>query len=803
MITVRQRAGGSRGLALAMAAGCFTGSAVAQVQEIIVTAQKRSENIQEVPIAIQAMTGDQLQEMGLKRSDEIMGQFANVSTAGQSETNRNYFVRGVGTSDFHLNSVGAVGLYVDEVSITSPYGGSFALYDMERVEVLRGPQVALFGRNTTGGAINYVTRRPVIGEDVNGYLTATYGRYDQMDFEAAVGTPIGERVAIRAAGSWNQRDGLFDNLTTGEDQGKRDRTAGRFQALWEVNEDLTLLGNIHGGVNRGEGRPYKAVGTLDPTTPFVPNPAFPATPGAVPFVSNLCSAPATQVNVHDEPNCVNTGGFRHLSGDWNEVFGAFPHREDLDLWGTSLRADWTFGQITLTSITAYDSTEVVRTEDTDGSPNHLFEFTQENDLDQWSQELRLASGSEQVLRWITGFYWFFEESDYSTVVRRVPGNQNGINRGDLPTSFSILPNTRVNQDTEVFSLYAQFDYDLQDDLTATVGVRWSREEKDGWNRPSLRCGSALGGPPFCAGAPSFPQNATIGFDEIDAARSFPFGVPVPLPVTALELRERETGLRFALDWQALDNVLAYASVSRGFKSGGFSLAALQAINGLAGQSVNAEVLWAYELGLKTSWFDDTVLANVSGFRYDWTDLQAFEPFVVGGVTVPQLVNVPESRIYGVDMEGTWAPGDGWTVQGAIGILDTEIENPGAIATVARGNELSNAPDLTFTGSVRKEWQVGPGRLALQTNARHQSDVFYSVTNRPQLSEESIWLVGARGSYRFGPEQQYDLTVWGENLTDEEYCLNTIDLTGQTAEAYNCMPSDGVPTYGITATVRFE
>jgi iron complex outermembrane receptor protein len=759
------------------------------VEEIIVTAQKRAESVQDVPISIQALTGDDLNQYGVKRADDILGLFANVGSVTQAETNRNFFIRGVGTNDFHLNSVGAVGIYLDEVSITSPYGSTFSLFDMERVEVMRGPQNTLFGRNTTGGAVNYISRKPRADEGLNGYASAGYGRYDQLDLEGAVGVALGDNAAARIAVSSNQRDGTFDNLTLDKAAGERDRQAWRAQLAWDATADLSLLLNFHGGVSNGEGRPWKNVGFLDPLAPYVLD------PGTGAFVPNPCSVPVDDLLVENNVNCADSSGFVHQYEEWEDVFNGLPLVEKLDLWGGFVRADWQWGTLTLTSVTSYDSTKMRRSEDSDSAPNTEFQFYQQNELDQYSEEFRVTSGSDQKLRWIAGAYYFFEESKYSTAVRRIPPGAQPFLVG-APGTFTILPNTRVEQDNELFSVYWQAEYDLEPDLKATVGLRWTSEEKSGYNRTSVRCAGGAGGPPFC---PLIDPGAQIGFDELEAAP-----VLFELPVERLFTEENIWGSRFALDWTPTDDLLLYGSISRGFKSGGFSIAALQALNGLASQPVDPEILWAYEIGGKSTWLDGSLQVNAAVFYYDWTDLQSFEPFLdpAIGVAIPQLVNVPKSSLLGGEIETVWVPAEGWMVQAGVGLLDSEIDDPGFVIGAAKGNDLPMSPELTFTGLARKEFQIGPGILALQANWRYQDDVTFSLGNARNLSQDGYWNLNARGSYIFGPQQQYEIAIWGENLTDSEYCTTVTSLAGL-SESNLCAPNDGQVMYGISALVRFE
>jgi iron complex outermembrane receptor protein len=757
-----------------------------EIEEIVVTAQKRTEAIQDVPISIQALTARDLEQYGINRAEEILDLFANLSSIKVSDTNHNFFIRGVGTSDFHLNTVGAVGVYLDEVSINSPFGTTFSLFDMERVEVMRGPQNTLYGRNTTGGAVNYISRKPDPTKGLNGHMEATYGRYDQIDLEGAMGIPLGDRAAARVSLISNTRDGTFNNLTLGTDVGTRERLAGRGQVIWDPTDNMSILLNAHGGVNRSDGRPWKVVGRLDPDEPWV----FDTTAGV--FVQNLCSVPQDQLLPKNQPNCADQSGFVHQFDDWQDVFGGQRHREEFDQWGVFARIDWQFPLLTLTSITSYDYTYVRRNHDFDSSPNLIFLFNQEGDAHDYSQEFRLASEAAQKFRWIAGFYYFFEDADYITAVRRSPPGRQPFLVG-VPGTFTVIPNTNVQQDNELFSIYGQAEYDLLPELTATVGLRWTTEEKSGFNDASVRCGGGTGGPPFC---PLIPQNTHMGFDEIEAAP-----VLVDIPVARLQTDENIWGGRFALDWGATEDLLLYASISRGFKSGGFSIAAQQALIGLAALPVEPEILWAYEAGFKSNWLNNRLQFNAAGFYYDWTDLQSFQVVadIATGAHFPQLVNVPEASLIGAEFEVSWLPAEGWYVQGGLGVLDSSIDDSGSIVGVAKGHKLPSSPDLTFNGRVRREFHVGPGKLALQTNFRYQDDITYDLANARNRSQESYWILNARATYTFGRNDRYQIAFWGENLTDTEFCTGA----GSIDDAIGCLPSDGFVGYGVTASIRFE
>lgn len=752
-----------------------TQAAADVIEEVVVTAQKRAESLQDVPIAINAMTGDELDRLGVATAEGILKLVPNAGTIAQGGAKQNFFIRGVGTNDFHLNVVGAVGVFLDDVSLNSPFSVTFNTFDMERVEVLRGPQNTLFGRNTTGGAVNYISRKPSVEEGVNGYLRGGFGSHDQLDVEGAVGFPLGDKAALRFAAVSNTRDGPFNNITLGEDVGERDRQAARAQLLMLPSDTVELRLNLSAGSGGGDPVPFKDVGILDPNDLTMP-----------------CAVPADDIIPQNNPNCADSSGFVHQSGDWEDVFGGLKHREELDVSGASLNVLWDAGPFTLTSVTAFDSLEIEYHEDSDGAPTVIFQFYQDGDYDQFSQELRLTSPDQAGLRWIAGLYYFSEEADYSTVVRRTPAPLAPSG----PDMFNIVPNTVVNQDNEAVSLFGQLDFDLRDDLTLTAGYRWTNETKEGTNAASVRCVGPNGGPPFC---PSLPDDAHLGGDLIPTLPAL-----LELPIEMLDGDWTEWGARLALDYQISEEAILYGSISRGFKGGGFSIAALQALQGLAARDVEPEILWAYEIGVKSDWLDGAVRLNAAAFFYDWEDLQSFQPLIVPGTgeAVPQLLNVPKSELIGTEVELTFVPGEGWYVQTGLGLLASEITDAGLIAGVDAGNDLPNTPQLTFNGLVRKEIEMQTGLLALQTDFRYRDDVTYDLANARNLSQEGFWNLNARVSYAFGSNEQYDISLWGENLTEEEYCTTQTSLAGL-SESNLCLPSLSEATFGLSGTVQFD
>ncbi len=763
------------GIAGALSLLQFAGPVHAQLEEIVVTAQKRSESLQDVPIAISAFSGDELQQLGVQNAADVLKLIPNAGTAPPGGSKQNFFIRGVGTADFHLNVVGAVGSFLDDVALNSPFAISFSSFDMERAEVLRGPQNTLFGRNTTGGAVNFISNKPRPEDGTNGYLRGNVGRYGQFDVEGAIGFALGDSAAIRIAGVSNTRDGVFDSQTLGQEVGDTDRQAARVQLAWMPNDNLDVNLRAYYGQSDSNQIPFKNVGFLDPNNILAP-----------------CSVPVDDLIPQNNPNCADSSGFVHQYDEWEDTFNGLRHTEDIESNGFSMRLDWRADAFTVTSVTAFDFLEVQYQEDSDGAPTTIFQFYQEGDYDQWSQEIRVASADDASLRWIGGFYYFFEDAEYSTAVRRTPAPLAPSG----PDRFNIVPNTQVQQDNEAISVFGQLDFDLTDAMTLTAGLRWTNETKKGTNAPSVRCVGTIGGPPFC---PSFPEDGFVGADVVA-------GLPtlfVP-PEETLDGDWDEWGARLALDYRMSDTTMLYGSISRGFKGGGFSVAALQALTGNAALDVDPETLLAYEVGFKSDWMDQTVRLNVAAFYYDWEDLQSFQVLVDPntGEGIPQLTNVPEASLLGGEIELTMAPGNGWYLQAGLGLLDSEIDDPGNIAGVSAGNVIPNNPDFTFTGLIRKDITVGSGNLALQSNVRYRDDVTYDLANAANLSQEGYWNVNARATYTFGANEQFEVNVWGENLTGEEYCNGFTSLAGL-SESNLCLPNLSEPTFGVGAAIRFD
>ncbi len=442
------------------------------LEEIIVTAQRRSENIQDVPISITAISGDLIEQVGIESPVELFAQVPNVTS--QLPTSGTGFpifnIRGVTLLDFTDTNEASVAMYVDDVYLGSPAIQNGQLFDISRVEILRGPQGTLYGKNATGGVVNFISRRPT--EELEGYIRAQYASYDDITVEGAVSGSLTDNVRARLSLFGNERDSWQDNeAINGSDFGDIDENnAVRLTVEIDVTEDLLITGNLHYGNAEGDVDQRAFFGAADPNNGL------------------RCSDRAILAS-----QCVNPIGFQdpdpdpeHVSTDLDE--SPFEN-ENMGGW---LRFDWDVSDMTFTSITSYDEVDKVHMLDVDQSPWELLDLVFAIDHEQWSQEFRLAGDSES-LSWVVGAY-YYEDERFAT--NTLP------NRG----GFGV----HVDQEVESSAVFGQGTMALSDALNVTVGVRYTRDDRVLNNLTAV-----LGGEPGTdAGDPQYTVE-----DDIDSSKT--------------------------------------------------------------------------------------------------------------------------------------------------------------------------------------------------------------------------------------------------------------------------------------------
>lgn len=783
---------GTPGVALAQT------DASGALEDVIVTAQKRSQSVQDIPISISAVNAEEIARLGIKTPKDLESAVPNMRWVATDGTNvSNVFIRGVGDISFHVNQVGAVGLYMDEVSLNSPILSSFGLFDLDRVEVLRGPQNTLFGRNTTGGAIQFVTRKPTT-DAWSGYGSVTGGNIGRNDIEGAVNIPIGERVALRLSAARFAQGDYLDNVFLNTREGAYQRSAGRAQLLWKVTDDLDALVSANMGTFRGDVGRYKQIGLGTPGSP------------------GNTDCPFLKTNANPGNGCVDQTGFSD-TGDFRQISansgGLFQTNAD----GGTLRLDWRLPAATVTWLTGFEHADSKRSEDTDAGPSYIFNLDQHTNTDQWSQEIRATSKDEASIRWLAGAYYFNEAAHWDTIVRRANQALTNVTVPGLTVPetgvTSFIPFTLTHQKNEVYSAYGQLDFKVADKTRLSAGLRYTSEKKSGVVEDGIATDTApLYSPAQFLGASEI-DTLLAGGTQVPAGSALRPACPKPLPFTEcyaytpFSISNNTVGGRVALDQRFTDAVLGYVSFSRGFKAGSVSIAPLDYV-ARGGSIVTPEYLSTLELGIKSQAFANTLRVNAALFYNRWTDEQLFLPLATPGTGVnPVYVNVPRTESYGADLEIQWVPARDWLVTSAIGLLHSEVKEIGAALAAVNGATVGSvllaSPKLTWNGLIRKEWELGGGRASLQGNWAYTGSQHFDLVNSPDQIEPGYWVFNANAGYRFGDKQQYEVSLFGKNLTRTQYCVDRGSLAGVPfSDSANCAVNVAVRQYGVSVTAAF-
>jgi iron complex outermembrane recepter protein len=702
--------------------------------EIVVTAQKREENAQDVGISITAFSGEQLQSLGYTNAQEVTALAAGVATLQPNgEANYAIGIRGVTNNDFTSNVESPVAIYVDETYISQMSGAGFLLFDVERVEILRGPQGTLFGRNATGGLVHYITVKPTT-EDVNGYGSVTYGSFNRVKAQGAVNVPFSDAVSARLSLATHQGGGYVENrLDPDNDLNNANETAGRLQLRFQPNDDFDLL--LNGRFGRQDIRTgfFEYASAIFPTgdyTPGVPNP--------------------------------DLGGYVDLDGDVYAGDYDFTGGNETKTWGATGRFDWNLGGATLTSISDYQSVKRDYIEDSDASPANYFNFFLTTDAQQFSQEVRLA-GEVEKLNWVLGFYYLDIDINDS----------NGAKATDLfealfgPVAVAGFNGVRnpYSLDTKSWSLFGQFDYALTNSLTFVGGMRYINEEKDyAYNNfVSL-----------------FPEDVTSGLD--------PDIIDVADAVTPYASGRKDTNFaaRVQLNWTPSDGVLAYASWNRGVKSGGFNAPLLPTPIFVTDEFLNysPERLDAFEIGTKIDFAGGKARLNASGYYYDYQNCQAFS---ILGLDTFTLNADCVTKGFEVELQGS--PATGLDYHFGVGFVDAKVRDIpgvtidavtplGTLPALIPGGEQRpvQTPKWNLNGLLRYEFPIGHGNIALQADGAYRSEHFFALTNF-NASRENGYFVGNLSATWIAPNENWSVRAFAQNITGEEYLVQTFDLSG--------------------------
>ncbi|GAB5349897.1 TonB-dependent receptor [Alteriqipengyuania sp. 357] len=703
---------------------------------IVVTAQRREQDIQDVPISVTAIGGDELTEVGIRDPRDLTILVPGLSVqAGTSSTTTSLFLRGVGIGDFNSNTTGAVGVYVDDVFLGANAGKLFNVFDSEGIEVLKGPQGTLYGRNTTAGAIRFSSRKPT--DEFSANAAISYGRFNEVQAEAGVGGPIiGDVLKARVAGTYLRRDGWLLNRVTGNKLNALDMWAGRAIVDFTPSPDVLVRAIVHGGQNRGDARQFQHRGSgID----LEGNPIV------------VDGVPLDGLGYADTDGDIDAGDY-NIEG-----------QERVDVFGASLTGKIDIGDVTLTSISAYEQVRRNTLEDTDASPNDVLTATYIDRPEQYSQEVRLQSNDSGPVNWILGGFYFHDKlvTDSSFDILRVLRDPDDL-LGTLDPVNSIgnyaYPYT---QKTESWAAFAQADVELTDRLTLTGGLRYSVDSID------------------------FDYEAF--FDDV-----------VVVPVLDFEGSEtfRDLSWRAALSFKASDDVMIYASSSKGYNSGGFAGGSSSDPAQL--QPFDSETLYAYEAGFKSDLLGRKLRFNAAAFYYDYRDLQVFVFDTSGVLPVQRKLNAGNAEIYGLEVELRAQPSRYFNAFVNASFLHAEYKDFIALAAEDySGNDLVNAPDFSIsTGFSVTQPLAGGSALQLRADGSFQSETFLTPDNARANRVEPYGTANVRFSW-LSADEKLELALWGKNVTGTRYITYISPVVTMDQINYND-PS----TYGVQAVLKF-
>ena len=724
------------------------------LEEIVVTAQRREQRAQDVPIATSAFSGEQLAKLGVSEARDIAAYTPGLQWKGAYQyAAPTIFLRGIGDNTFQANNVSAVGLYFDDVYVSSGTGLNQMALDLDRVEVLKGPQGTLYGRNTTGGAVNFISRKPVVGDPLGARGSVTVGDYGAWSAELAAEIPLGEHAAARVSGGYEADDGPFKLTEIGGHGRDIDARAARAMLAIKPNEDLDVLLNVHGSRSAADAI-MKFAGAVDPET----------------------FGPCAHVKIGGD--CTDYAGFRG-SANYLEDSAGTPSRErKVDTSGAGARLDWDAGQFVLTAITAYEENNRTHREDLDHAPTDWIQNEWLTNAHQFSQEIRVRSAdASSRLRWIAGAYYGQEGlgSFQSFTLRGFgPGALTGVG-----TTLEGVAQD-FSQDLESTALFGEVYYDLSERWTLTLGLRQTWEKKD-----------------ISLDAWIFDADGTS--PTVPALKSYTLAnMLVPTVMQRDNPDWSDFSGRAVIEFHPSKDVLVYGSLSRGFKAGGFNGGAL--LDQAEATVVNPEYLTAWELGVKSELLDGRMRLNGAAFYYDFTDQQVFVLESSGASLVQTLSNAGKSSVRGAEVDWQFLPTEPLLVSLGAAWLDAEFDKFVQGSVDYAGNKLPAAPDLSVTGLVRYTWALpGHGTIALQGDASYTGDQFFEATNNPVLSQSSRTICNARLEYAT-EGGRYRVALWGRNLTDERYLVDGFD--NGAFGWYSFVPGNPL-TWGVTVSMDVE
>ncbi len=682
------------------------------LEEIIVTATRRETGMQDIPMSINAFSGERIKEGGVQNLVDLQQMAAGVHVAKIIGTTR-VAIRGIGSN---LDSAGAesgAAVYRDGVYLAQRTDLGMGFFDVERIEVLRGPQGTLYGRNATGGAISIISGRPTSEFEAGGELT--YGNYDLFRTEGYVSGPLlGDKVLARFAFGTGDNDGYTPNIYDGRTYNNEDYAGARASFTFLPTDRLTI--DVKADAARDDGVTLLTVARGRANLPI---------------------------------------GFEELGGilpEGRAINQNSTNASDKEAWGLSGQIEQAFDTATLRSVTAYRKVTTSSAFDLDGGDADILATINTAGFRQFSQEITLASTGDSDLNWLLGGYYF-------------NGRETGTSEVPIPVLGFTIFGEIAGIKTDAYSGFAEINYMAVENLTLTVGGRFSYEKK------------------------SIDQSSSTAGSE------------------TLEDSWNNFSPSASLHYDISDDISAYTTFSKGFKAGGFNAAVFQ------GRAYEPEKVTNYEFGLKTSLLDGRLQANLSAFYMDYSNLQVLvRRLGPGGTTINAVDNAASAIIKGIEFDFVARPTDRLKLDGNLAYLDATFDeylandrHRGNEAFDVSGNQIPNAPEFSFNLGVTYDQPIGDWGIArLHGDYAYSGRIFFSPFgfDSPLESQKAYSLVNA--SIALEPNDSvWRIKAWVKNLTDELVAGRVAEvppggLTGPLQSIAYQTPR----TYGVTVSFTF-
>lgn len=746
------------------------------LEEVVVTAQKREQAAQDVGIAITAFTGTQLKALGVEESVDVAAFSPGVHTSGNiAGQNTQFAIRGVTQNDFNDIIEAPSAVYLDEGYFAVAQAQTFAIFDIDRVEILKGPQGTLFGRNATGGLVQYVSNKPSF-EEFEGYADLTVGTFDSdadansVRIEAAAGGPLSDSAAARFAVLHSKHDGYLNNIYpfaavggspgpgAGADMGDDDTLGLRGILQFRPSDRLEWTVSVNHGSSELATGPYQSKPTIavfdenDELVNVIDTPPDETRASIAADGSDFggdVDNDAVFGDLFGRPAGADFFGYIDPDGEDFNTSGdfAFDDHADIETTGINNRIEWDrWESVSLTSVTDFKDYEKLVFIDVDSAPVNQSANYAAVDATSFTQEIRLT-GTTENMAWVAGFFYLNIDSE----------SDNGLK---FPVG-SVIPGAPfdlgvdAHLKTDSYSLFGQIERDLSSDLTLIAGLRLIQEEKDYVFGQNIY---------FTQDSRQIHQG-----DPVPIGPVFPDGVPSAFTDNTSDLLWAG---KLQLDWHYSENLLLYAGINRGVKAGSFNA---QLAGGLPVPATSIpydeEILTSFEGGFKSTLMNGATRFNGSFFYYDYADYQAFLFTGVSGVVINS-----DADNYGAELELQTSPIEGLDLLLSAAWFDATVKDvPLRVdGPISSDVDPTYAPELQFTGLARYEWPAFNGRMYVGGDVSYSDEYFYNLRNFDADKFDSYTMVNARVGWISG-DGTLETSLKMNNVTDERAGIQGFDI----------------------------